>query len=89
MKADKYIKIDGVQLNVAWVNSMSREKFIADPQVNRLFYRIAEKDKVNALSIVYESITGKKSKSGGKSSPVKESVEVEAPSIEKPVIDEK
>lgn len=82
MSAGKYIKIDGVQLSVEWVNSMTKEQFIADAQVNRLFFRLADEDKANALSIIYNSIVGEKAKNNGGSEP-------KPPKDAQPVSDEK
>jgi hypothetical protein len=82
----KFIKVDGVDLNVAWVSSMSREAFVSNPQVNRLFYRIKEGDRATALSTIYQSVTGKKGKSG-KPSPVKVADRIEEPQTAETIID--
>lgn len=65
MSADKYIKIDGVSINREWVNKMTKNQFVNHPQVNGLFYRIKPAEKASALSVIYETITGKKSRNGG------------------------
>lgn len=69
MRDGKFIKVDGVEVNVAWVTAMTRDEFVADPQVNRLFYRIKESDRATALSTIYQSVTGKKGRSGAKPPP--------------------
>lgn len=59
----KYIKIDGVSINREWASKLTKTQFINHPQVIELFYRVKEKDRSAALSVIYESVTGKKSKS--------------------------
>lgn len=67
MSRATYIKVDGVDLNVEWVKAMKKDDFIADAQVNRLFYRIPGGSRQAALSTIYETVTGRKSR---KASPV-------------------
>lgn len=83
MSAEKYVKIDGVSLNREWVSKMTKNQFINHPQVSDLFYRIKEKDRSSALTVIYETITGKKSKSSSSTAPapVVESKE-ESPAID-------
>lgn len=80
----KYVKIDGVDINKEWVSKMSKNQFINHPQVVGLFYRIKPEDRAAALSTIYETITGKKSRNGGNApAPVVESNDAPAdnPSI--------
>lgn len=65
MAKGQYIKIDGVCLSVDWVKGMTPDQFKADAQVNALFSRISEDKRSDYLSIVYETVTGRKARSGG------------------------
>lgn len=87
MSADKYIKIDGVHISREWVNGMTKNQFINHPQVNGLFYRIKPTEKASALSSIYETITGKKSKNGG-NAPAPEVVKEETPVNDQPEVSE-
>lgn len=79
-----YIKVDGVSLSVEWVKSMTFPQFKSDAQVLYLFRRVPEDKRSEVLATVYETVTGKKAKSGGaKPQPVND-VTPDAAPVEQP-----
>ncbi len=68
----KYLKIDGVDLNVDWVKGMSKRQFLKNEQVLALF-----NGREKAMSTAYDTIVGKRP-----SAPIEEKSDLPEPNGE-------